>query len=210
MRAAPIFFLFALFAYLAISLTFASRPPHERPSSNLHHHHHHHPPPPPPPPVKATASTVGSQSQNPLLSPLPPRRRQTGHRYHKDEYHDKMAAASEFYAYKRGKELEYFPGVGMVEPLGLITVSAIPLLVLFAVFWLILPFWIRMIGVGFLPSAPGLVPGTLIPGAPVAPASAVVAGRRRRDITGQINEQSAKLLQVLDDTVQRYSKYARS
>lgn len=119
-----------------------------------------------------------------------------------------MAAASDFYAYKRGRELEYFPGVGMIEPLGLITVSAIPLFVLFAVFWMILPFWIRMTGVGVLPGPPGFAPGALLPGTPVAPPGAVVAGRRRRDVNQQPSDETTKLLQLLDDTVQKYSKYA--
>ena len=112
-----------------------------------------------------------------------------------------MAAASDFYAHKRGRDLEYFPGVGMVEPLGLITVAAIPLFVLFATFWLILPLWIRMTGVGIYPGGPGLVPGALVPGAQVGPGAAVVAGRRRRDLS----EQAVKLLSALDETVKKYS-----
>lgn len=115
-----------------------------------------------------------------------------------------MVSASEFYAFKRGRELEYFPGVGMVEPLGLITVSAIPLFVLFSVFWLILPLWIRMTGVGLLPGAPGLVPSALAPGTPVGPGGAVVAGRKRREIREELREQSANILRILNNAIDKY------
>lgn len=187
MRATAVVCLFAVFAYLAVGLTFATRPP------------------PPHPPSGETAVTRRPQRPtSPLPSPPPPRR-QPGHRYHKDEYHDKMAAASDFYAYKRGRDLEYFPGVGMVEPLGLITVAAIPLFVLFATFWLILPLWIRMTGVGILPGGPGLVPGALLPGTPVGPGG-VVAGRRRRDLS----DHAVKLLSALDETIKKYSRYTNT
>ncbi|KAL3224229.1 hypothetical protein MRX96_026669 [Rhipicephalus microplus] len=63
---------------------------------------------------------------------------------------------------RRGRELEYFPGVGLVEPLGLLAVASLPLFVLFSVMWLVLPLWFKFHHFGLY--GHGLVPGVL-PGA---------------------------------------------
>ncbi|KAL1474479.1 hypothetical protein MTO96_020662 [Rhipicephalus appendiculatus] len=66
---------------------------------------------------------------------------------------------------RRGRELEYFPGVGLVEPLGLLAVASLPLFVLFSVMWLVLPLWFKFHHFGLY--GHGLVPGVL-PGAAAA------------------------------------------
>ncbi|KAH7963661.1 hypothetical protein HPB52_022329 [Rhipicephalus sanguineus] len=108
---------------------------------------------------------------------------------------------------RRGRELEYFPGVGLVEPLGLLAVASLPLFVLFSVMWLVLPLWFKFHHFGLY--GHGLVPGVL-PGA--AAAGVPVAGRRRRrDLLSQqrggesLTEVAARVVKALREGLEKYS-----
>nr|XP_050043387.1 uncharacterized protein LOC126540595 [Dermacentor andersoni] len=108
---------------------------------------------------------------------------------------------------RRGRELEYFPGVGLVEPLGLLAVASLPLFVLFSVMWLVFPLWFKFHHFGLY--GHGLVPG-ILPGA--AAAGVPAAGRRRRrDLREQqrggesLTEVAARVVKALRDGLDKYS-----
>ncbi|XP_077512855.1 uncharacterized protein LOC144124058 [Amblyomma americanum] len=109
---------------------------------------------------------------------------------------------------RRGRELEYFPGVGLVEPLGLLAVASLPLFVLFSVMWLVFPLWFKFHHFGLY--GHGLVPG-LVPGAAV-PGVAATGRRRRRDLFVQqqrggesLTEVAARVVKALREGLEKYS-----
>ncbi|XP_049517307.1 uncharacterized protein LOC125943011 [Dermacentor silvarum] len=108
---------------------------------------------------------------------------------------------------RRGRELEYFPGVGLVEPLGLLAVASLPLFVLFSVMWLVFPLWFKFHHFGLY--GHGLVPG-ILPGA--AAAGVPAAGRRRRrDLLERksggesLTEVAARVVKALRDGLDKYT-----
>ncbi|XP_075727258.1 uncharacterized protein LOC142768826 [Rhipicephalus microplus] len=108
---------------------------------------------------------------------------------------------------RRGRELEYFPGVGLVEPLGLLAVASLPLFVLFSVMWLVLPLWFKFHHFGLYGHGlvPGVLPGAATTGVPVA------GRRRRRDLVSEqrggesLTEVAARVVKALQEGLEKYS-----
>lgn len=104
---------------------------------------------------------------------------------------------------RRSRELEYFPGVGLVEPLGLLVVASLPLFVVFSTMWLILPLWLKLSHVGLF--SPGVIPGA-VPG--IVPGGVPAVGkRRRRDLyrVADLEETASTVLRAIREGLAKFS-----